>query len=70
MHRDWTVQIGDILESIQKIQEYTSNLKKAEFLEDGKTQDAVIRNLAVIGEASRLLPEEIKNKAPSVEWKK
>jgi uncharacterized protein with HEPN domain len=37
---------------------------------DSKTVDAVVRNLEVIGEAVKLLPEEIRWKQPDVEWQK
>jgi uncharacterized protein with HEPN domain len=40
------------------------------FASDEKTQDAVLRNLEVIGEAARALPEAIRDRAPNVEWRK
>ena len=42
-----------ILEAIERIQHYVDDIDKVAFLKDRKTQDAVIRNLEVIGEASR-----------------
>lgn len=41
-----------------------------DFCNDAKTIDAVIRNLEIIGEAARRLPEEIRIKYPDVEWHK
>ena len=41
-----------------------------DFCKDPKTIDAVIRNLEIIGEAARRLPEEIRIKYPDVEWHK
>ncbi|MXV78245.1 DUF86 domain-containing protein, partial [Candidatus Poribacteria bacterium] len=38
-------------------------------LDDIKTQDAVIRNLEVIGEATKNLSSELRNRYPSVPWK-
>lgn len=40
------------------------------FASDLKTQDAVIRNLEIIGEAARVLPESIKLQATDIEWRK
>lgn len=41
-----------ILQAIHRIQEYTSDIDEIAFLQDQRTQDAVIRNFEVIGEAS------------------
>ena len=42
-----------ILQAIERIQCYTGDIDEAAFLQNEMTQDAVIRNLEVIGEASR-----------------
>ncbi len=44
--------LGHILESIKRIQQYTENMAESVFLENKLVQDAVIRNFAIIGEAS------------------
>lgn len=40
------------------------------FGSDRKTVDAAVRNLEIIGEASRNLPDEIKGSMPEIDWKK
>ena len=45
--------LGHILQAIERIERYTEDLGEVAFLEDEMAQDAVIRNLEVIGEASR-----------------
>jgi len=40
------------------------------FEADRKTQDAVIRNLEIIGEAARTVPDEVRDKAAEIEWYK
>lgn len=70
MPRDSKVYLEDILEATRKIMLYTSSLSKAEFLEDEKTIDAVVRNLEVIGEAVKQLPEDLRAQYSAVEWKK
>ncbi len=45
-------------EAIDRIERYTEDLDEAGFLKDERTQDAVIRNLEVIGEASRNIERE------------
>jgi hypothetical protein len=69
MKRDAAVYLDDIIESIRKIEEYTKGLDLEGFTKDFKTQDAVIRNFEIIGEAARSIPSEIKKKYPLVPWK-
>ena len=61
--------LNDILQSINKINEYTQNMRYDEFINDEKTKDAVVRNLEIIGEATKNIPDEIKKKYPEVNWK-
>ena len=70
MSRESRIYLLDILEAIARIRQYTQGLPIATLLADSKTLDAVIRNLEVIGEAVKMLPEDIRNAAPHVEWKK
>jgi uncharacterized protein with HEPN domain len=70
MPRDSRVYLDDILDATRKITVYTGGLSKAAFLEDEKTLDAVVRNLEVIGEAVKKLPENLRAKHSAVEWKK
>jgi uncharacterized protein with HEPN domain len=57
MNKDPRVYLAQILERIERIQEYTGEGKEA-FFTDPRTQDAVIRNFEVIGEAAKRIPEE------------
>ncbi len=70
MPRDYKQHIDDILEAISCIREYTAGMAFASFEADKKTQHAVIRNLEIIGEAARLLPDEVKERASEIEWYK
>lgn len=60
--------LEDIQESAERILEYTRKMTFEEFSMDNKTIDAVIRNFEIIGEASNLLPDEIKERHPEIEW--
>jgi uncharacterized protein with HEPN domain len=44
--------LGHIVQAIDRVQRYAKGMTEAIFLQDEKTQDAVIRNFEVIGEAS------------------
>ncbi len=70
MPRDWRLSLDDILDAIGKIRQYVEGIDASQFIVDEKTQDAVIRNLGIIGEAARNLPEEVTARAPEVEWRK
>jgi uncharacterized protein with HEPN domain len=61
--------IQDIKEAIDRITSYTSQMEYEDFLQDYKTQDAVIRNIEILGEASKLLSNEAKEKHPNIPWK-
>lgn len=66
--REPILLLEDIIESIQKIKIYTSELSRDDFLKDDKTIDAVIRNFEIIGEASNRIPDEIRDKFQLVNW--
>ena len=62
--------IQDILQAMNNIEEYIGNASFEDFKKNRMAVDAVIRNLEVIGEASKNIPEEIRNKYSQVPWKK
>ena len=70
MPRDYRLYLDDILESCRKIRQFTEGMSFQEFERDVKTQDAVIRNFEVIGEAANCLPEEIRSLYHDIEWAK
>jgi uncharacterized protein with HEPN domain len=66
--RDPILYLEDIATTMQRIQEYTFGLDFQKFKWDYKTIDAVIRNFEDIGEASKNLPKNIKEKHPNIPW--
>ncbi len=58
-----------ILECIEAIEEYTQDMNREAFMEDRKTQDAVLRKLEIIGEAVKNIPHEFREKYPEIPWK-
>ena len=69
MKRDVKVFLEDILESIEKIEEYTANIDEEEFYENTIIQDAVLRRLEIIGEAVKNIPDDIREKYPDIPWR-
>lgn len=69
MKRDIGLFIDDILESIKNIKDFTKNIDKEKFLKDKLRQSAVSRELEIIGEAVKNIPEEIRKKYSFLPWK-
>lgn len=66
--RDPLVLLEDIMLAIQKIRRYTSQMDHDAFLADEVTIDGVARNLEIIGEAVRQLPEEFRRVHTQISW--
>jgi uncharacterized protein with HEPN domain len=70
MSRNYTVYFLHILDAITTIESYIAGLTEESFRQNRLIQDAVIRNLEIIGEATKKLPKSLTKKYPNVEWKK
>jgi len=70
MPRDYRLYLEDILESVTKIEGYLEGVSLQEFAEDSMRVDAVLRNLEIIGEAVKGIPLEVRDRHPTVEWRK
>jgi len=66
--RGWKLFLRDIFESIEKIETYVKGISFDEFMDDAKTQDAVVRNLEIIGEASNKIPKDIQHRYTEIPW--
>lgn len=61
--------LSDIIEAVQRITTYTAGLSYQQFLADSKTQDAVLRNIQVIGEATKKLSPSLSKRHGHLPWK-
>jgi uncharacterized protein with HEPN domain len=61
--------LNHIIDAIDRIEEYALNLTYESYLENYLIQDGFIRQLEIIGEASKRLPIETKNNVQGVPWK-
>ena len=61
--------LADMREAILRIQAYTSGITYGQFLADSKTQDAVIRNIEILGEAAKHLPTTLTGARQDIAWK-
>lgn len=70
MEKNPIIYLEHILECILKIKEYTEGFDEKSFLKSTLTQDAVIRNFEIIGEAAKQINSNFRNDYPNIEWKK
>lgn len=66
--RQTKLYIEDIQEAIRRIEVYTLHKTFEEFAEDIRTIDAVVRNLMIIGEAVKNIPQDTKSKHDDIPW--
>lgn len=62
-------RLGDILESIAKIERFLAGKSFSDFCSDALVHDAVVRNLEIVSEASRHVPDALKAKAAETPWR-
>lgn len=68
--RGWRDCLDDILDSSLQIRAYVEDLTFGEFVENRLVFDAVVRNFIVIGEAARLVPDDVRARLPRIDWRR
>ena len=66
--KDDSIYIDHILNSINRILDYISGKDREAFEADQLTQDAVVRQLEVIGEATKRVLKELRSRNPDIPW--
>lgn len=67
--KEYEPYLRDVLDRIAKIRRYIEGYDYESFCDDEKTSDAVIRNIEVIGEAIRHVPDDLRQKYPKIPWR-
>jgi len=70
MSRDEIMYLQDIAENCKKILRFTKGFTQPDLIQDEKTYDTVVRNLEIIGEAAKHIPENLRKQLPDIEWRK
>jgi len=70
MSREWRLFLQDAIACCEAIAGYRQGLDRTAFEADRRTYDAVLRNLEVLGEAVRNVPETVRGANPQVPWAK
>jgi uncharacterized protein with HEPN domain len=69
MRRDDDLFLGDILAAIGRIESYVSGVDEATFFESHILQDAVIRQLEIVGEAAKRLSPSFRDSRSAIPWR-
>ncbi len=67
--REWRLYIRDMIGFAEKCLTYTEGMDQQQFVANGKTYDATLRNLELIGEAATRVPDEIRTDHPDIPWR-
>jgi uncharacterized protein with HEPN domain len=63
-------RIDDIIRSCEKILQFTTGMTREQLFQQELVMDAVLRNVEIIGEATKHLPNDVRARMPGIEWKK
>lgn len=67
--RRWNLYVQDMIEFAEKVLSYTDGLDQAAFVADGRTYDATLRNIQLIGEAATHIPSDAREAYPLIPWR-
>lgn len=70
MQRDSRAHLEDMRDAIEKVERYTEGVTWESFIANQEKIDAVVRNLEIVGEASKQVPPEVREQYPAIEWQK
>lgn len=68
--RSYMIFVKDIVDAITKIESYIKDLDYNTFAQNSMIIDAVIRNLEIIGEATKNIPDDVKKRYQGIPWKR
>lgn len=68
MSRDWTLYLEDIVDACRLIEQFTAGMSGESFAGNALVFHATVRNLEIVGEAAKRLPDEARFRMPEVDW--
>ena len=70
IQRSYLLYLEDILNAMNKIEDYSRGIEYNDFVKNTMLNEAVIRNLEIIGEASKNIPRNLRKQYPNIPWKR
>lgn len=70
MKRDYKLFLKDIILAMESVERFVEAMSIEELTQDDRTSSAVIRKFEIIGEATKHIPEGLKEKHPEIPWKR
>lgn len=67
--REWRFYLKDMIRFCEKVLSYSAEMSRATLESDSMRFDAIVRNLELIGEAARNIPESVRSEVPDVPWR-
>lgn len=67
--RDWQLYLNDMEEFARRAISYCAELSQDDFYANRLVQDAVLRNIELIGEAATRIPQDVRDAYPSIAWR-
>ncbi|MFB3884124.1 MAG: DUF86 domain-containing protein [Thermodesulfobacteriota bacterium] len=66
--RDYRYYLEDIIQAMERAEEFVQGMTFDLFLTDDKTASAAVRKLEIIGEAAKQIPDDIRREFPEIPW--
>lgn len=66
--KDNSIYISHILDAIKDIKEFTKGMNKKQFLKNKMAEHAIVRNIEVIGEASKNISKDFRERHNDIPW--
>ena len=70
MLREWRLYVADMKACCGRVADYSAGLSREQFEARRIVYDATLRNLELLGEAARHIPEEIRAQSPDIPWRR